>query len=156
MAHILANMKHIELPPIWLAAFIAIAWLQSTHFTMGLNFGTGFADLLGGLLIGGGMLLMLMALVEFRRHKTTIIPRRDSSAFVQTGIYKRSRNPIYLGDAMILAGLILRWDAVLSLPLVPIFVWVIEKRFITGEEKHLRRTYRAQYASYLNRVRRWI
>jgi len=149
-------MKNLELPPVWLVAFIAIAWAQSVYAPMGLNFGTGFADLLGGLLVGGGLLLMLMAVLEFYRHKTTIMPRRDSSHFVQSGIYKKSRNPIYLGDALILAGLILRWDAVLSLPLIPIFVWVIEKRFIEGEENHLRRTYRAQYASYLNRVRRWI
>ena len=149
-------MKNIELPPVWLAAFIAVAWFQATQYPMDLNFGTGWADLLGGLLIGGGLLVILMAALEFRRHKTTIIPRRDSSHFVQSGIYKKTRNPIYLGDAMILTGLILRWDAVLCLPLIPIFVWVIEKRFITGEEKHLRQTYRAQYASYLNRVRRWI
>jgi len=99
---------------------------------------------------------MLLAAVEFYRHKTTIMPRRDSRVFVQSGIYKRSRNPIYLGDAMVLAGLILRWDAVLSLPLIPIFVWVIETRFIIGEEKHLRLTYRAQYAAYAHKVRRWI
>jgi len=149
-------MKQLELPPVWLAAFIALAWVQSTYYPVGLNFGPVWADLLGGLLVGGGVLLALMAVMEFYRHKTTIIPRRDSSHFVQSGIYKRSRNPIYLGDAMILAGLILRWDAVLSLPLIPIFVWVIEKRFIIGEENHLRLTYRAQYAAYLNRVRRWI
>lgn len=149
-------MKNIEIPPVWLAAFIAVAWLQATHYPMGLNFGTGFADLFGGLFIGGGLLLVLMAVLEFRRHKTTVIPRRDSSSFVQSGIFKKSRNPIYLGDAMILTGLILRWDAVLSLPLIPIFVWVIEKRFIIGEENHLRLTYRAQYAAYLSRVRRWI
>lgn len=149
-------MKNLELPPVYLAAFIALAWWQATYYSLGLNFGTGLADLLGGLLVGAGLLLMLLAVLEFHRHKTTIIPRRASSSFVQSGIYKRSRNPIYLGDALVLAGLILRWDAVLSLPLVPVFVWVIEQRFITGEEKHLRHTYRAQYASYLNRVRRWV
>lgn len=149
-------MKNLELPPVWLAAFIAIAWAQSVYYPMGLNFGTGFADFLGGVLIGGGLILMAMAVLEFYRHHTTIMPRRASSHFVQSGIYKKSRNPIYLGDAMILAGLILRWDAVLSLPLIPLFVWVIEKRFIVGEEKHLRLTYKAQYASYLNRVRRWV
>ncbi|MCK4713268.1 MAG: isoprenylcysteine carboxylmethyltransferase family protein [Marinosulfonomonas sp.] len=149
-------MKQIELPPVWLAAFIALAWAQSTYYPMGLDFGPVWADLLGGLLVGGGLLAMLMAVVEFYRHKTTIIPRRDSTHFVQSGIYKRSRNPIYLGDAMILAGLILRWDAVLALPLIPIFVWVIERRFIIGEEKHLRRTYRAQYAAYEKKVRRWL
>lgn len=149
-------MKNLELPPVWLAAFIALAWTQATYYPMRLDFGPAWADLLGGLLVGGGLVAMLMAVVEFYRHKTTIIPRRQPSHFVQSGIYKRSRNPIYLGDAMILAGLILRWDAVLALPLIPIFVWVIEKRFIIGEEKHLRQTYRAQYAAYEKKVRRWL
>lgn len=151
-----APMKNLELPPVWLAAFIAVAWAQSVYAPMGLGFGGTWADLLGGLLVGAGVLLMLMAVLEFYRHKTTIMPRRDSAAFVQSGIYKKLRNPIYLGDALVLAGLILRWDAVLSLPLIPLFIWVIEKRFIIGEEKHLRSTYKAQYASYMNRVGRWF
>ncbi|AXX97467.1 methyltransferase family protein [Profundibacter amoris] len=149
-------MKQIELPPVWLAAFLAIAWAQSTYYPMGLSFGPVWADLLGGILVGAGLLLMLLAVVEFYKRKTTIIPRRESSAFVQSGIYRRTRNPIYLGDALVLAGLILRWDAVLSLPLIPIFIWVIEKRFIQGEEKHLRRTYRVQWATYERKVRRWL
>lgn len=75
---------------------------------------------------------------------------------VTTGIYSRSRNPIYLGDAMILAGFILYWDAVLSLPLVPIFVWLIERRFVLPEENSLRRKFRADFARYEAKVRRWI
>ncbi len=149
-------MKQIEIPPVWLAAFLAIAWAQSTYYPMGLTFGPVWADLLGGILVGAGLLLMLLAVVEFYRRKTTIVPRRESSAFVQSGIYRRTRNPIYLGDALVLTGLILRWDAVLSLPLIPIFIWVIEKRFIQGEEKHLRRTYRVQWATYERKVRRWL
>lgn len=149
-------MNRLEIPPLWLGAFIAIAWWQSTYFSMGLDFGPVWADLLGGLLIGGGLLAMLMAFMEFQRHKTTLIPRSESSSFVQSGIYKRSRNPIYLGDAMVLAGVILRWDAVLCLPLIPLFVWVIEKRFIIGEEKHLRVKYRAVWGAYEKRVRRWL
>ncbi|PIE14214.1 MAG: S-isoprenylcysteine methyltransferase [Rhodobacterales bacterium] len=149
-------MSKIELPPLWLAAFAALAWWQSTYYDMRLSFGPVWADFLGGLLIGGGLLLILLAATEFRRHHTTLMPHSKSSQLVQSGIYKRSRNPIYLGDAMILAGLILRWDAVLSLPLIPIFIWVIEKRFVLDEEKHLRRTYRALWASYERRVRRWL
>lgn len=148
--------RTLDYPPVWLAAFLAIAWLQARSLPMGLRFPTWAADMLGGLLVGGGILLMLLAVMEFRRHHTTIIPHQQPSFFVQSGIYTRSRNPIYLGDAMVLAGLILYWDAVLSLPLIPIFVWLIERRFILGEEKRLRRTYRAQWASYENKVRRWI
>ena len=149
-------MKWIDLPPVWLAGFLVLAWVQSAYWSMGLGFGGVWADFAGGILVGGGVLLMLLAFAEFRRHRTTVIPHETPSALIRSGIYKRSRNPIYLADALILAGLILRWDAVLALPLVPVFVWVIEKRFIVPEENRMRRTFRADFARYERDVRRWI
>ncbi|WP_170758823.1 methyltransferase family protein [Ruegeria lacuscaerulensis] len=149
-------MHRIDVPPVWLLGFAVLAWLQARHFPLGLSLDSAFSDLLGGILIGGGLILLLLAIVEFRRHKTTVIPHETPSAMVQSGIYKRSRNPIYLGDVLILTGLILRFDAVLSLVLVPVFVWVLERRFIVPEEDRLRRTFRADYARYERQTRRWI
>ncbi|MCR9112344.1 MAG: isoprenylcysteine carboxylmethyltransferase family protein [Rhodobacteraceae bacterium] len=149
-------MKWVDLPPVWLVGFGMLTWLQATRFPMGLSFGGAWADFAGGVLVGGGLLLMLLALYELRRHKTTPIPHLEADRLVTTGIFSRSRNPIYLGDALVLTGLILRWDAVLSLPLVPLFVWVIETRFIVGEENRLRRKFRADFARYCQKTRRWI
>jgi len=149
-------LKWIDMPPVWLLAFLAVAWVQATQYPMGLGFGETWADLLGGLLVGGGLLLIVMAAMEFRRYKTTIVPHETPERLIQTGIFKRSRNPIYLGDALILAGLILRWDAVLSLPLIPVFVWVIEKRFILPEEDRMRRKFRMEFARYCEKTRRWV
>ncbi len=149
-------MHRIDVPPVWLLGFAVLAWVQARHFPLGLSLDSGFTDLLSGILIGGGVLLVVMAIVEFRRHKTTVIPHETPSAMVQTGIYKRSRNPIYLGDVLILTGLVLRFDAVLSLGLIPIFVWVLERRFIIPEEDRLRRTFRADFAQYERKTRRWI
>ena len=149
-------MKWIDLPPVWLAGFAALAWAQSGYLPMGLDFGGGWADFAGGVLVGGGLLLMALAFAEFRRHRTTVIPHMTPSSLIQSGIFSRTRNPIYLGDALILAGLILRWDAVLSLVLVPIFVWVIERRFILPEEDRMRRVFRADFARYAEKVRRWV
>ena len=146
----------IDIPPVWLALFLGVAWCQVTWYPMGLSFGGSFADFFGGLLVGGGVVLMALAFYEMRRQHTTIVPHQNASALVQTGIFSRSRNPIYLGDAMVLAGLILYWDAVLSLPLVPIFVWWIEKHFILGEEDRLRRKFRADFARYCQKTRRWV
>jgi len=56
----------------------------------------------------------------------------------------------------VLAGLILRFDAVLSLPLVPVFVWIIERRFILSEEDRMRKEFRADFARYEQKVRRWL
>lgn len=148
--------KWIDMPPVWLAFFIALAWGQATYVPMGLSFGYTWAGLLGGLLVGGGLVLMALAFVEFRKARTTVIPHNTPSKIIQSGIFSRTRNPIYLGDALILAGLILRFDAVLALPLVPIFVWVIERRFIVSEEDRMRRTFRAEYARYEQKVRRWV
>ena len=149
-------MKWLDIPPVWLAAFVVLAWQQAVFLPYGLSFGGSWAQLLGGLCVGGGIVLMGLAFAEFRRHKTTVVPHRMPSALIQTGIFKRTRNPIYLGDALILAGLILRWDAVLSLPLIPIFVWIIERRFILTEETRMRREFRAQFAQYERKTRRWM
>lgn len=149
-------MNKLDVPPVWLAVFAAFAWIQSDTFSFGLGFGGAWADFAGGLLVGGGLVLLVMAVVEFRRHKTTIMPHETASALIQSGIFSKSRNPIYLGDVLILAGLVLRWDAVPSLALVPIFVWVLEKRFIIPEEDRMRRTFRTDFARYEAKVRRWV
>jgi protein-S-isoprenylcysteine O-methyltransferase Ste14 len=149
-------MKYIDIPPVWLFAALAIAWWQKTYFDYGLNFGPVWADLVGGLLVGGGLVLIALAAYEMRRHRTTIMPHEVPDALVTSGIFKRSRNPIYLADSLILTGMILYWDAVLSLPLIPVFVWWIEKHFILTEEKRLRRNFRADFARYEKQTRRWL
>ena len=149
-------MKWLDLPPVWLLGALVIAWMQAQYFPMGLSFGPVWADLLGGLLVGGGIILMALAVHEMRRQKTTIVPHRDADRLVQSGIFSRTRNPIYVGDAMVLMGLILYWDAVLALPLVPIFVWTLEKRFVIPEENRLRIKFRADFARYCQKVRRWV
>lgn len=148
--------KLIDIPPVWLALCLGVAWWQARDHDLGLSFGPVWADLLGGLLVGGGVLLLALAMAEMRRHRTTVMPHGEAAALVTTGIFSRSRNPIYLGDVLILSGFILYWDAVLSLPLIPFFVWVIERRFIVPEEYGLRRKFVAQFTKYSQQTRRWL
>lgn len=149
-------LKWIDIPPLWLLGAILLAWWSSVNASLGLTFGGAWADFAGGLLVGGGVILMGLAVYEMRRMQTTVIPHREAEKLVVSGIFKRSRNPIYAGDTLILAGLILRFDAVIALALVPIFVWIIEKRFIIPEEDRLRRKFRAAFALYCQDVRRWV
>lgn len=149
-------MRWIDLPPVWLAAFVALAWLQARFWSLGLSLDFPVTQAMAGLCIGGGVILMLLAVVEMRRHNTTVIPHRDANRLVQSGIFKRTRNPIYLGDVLVLLGLILRFDAVLSLLFVPVLIWLLERRFIVPEENRLRRRFREEYALYISRVRRWV
>lgn len=149
-------MKHLDIPPVWLLAFILLGWAQARYRPLGLSLDHPVTGLLAGLLVGGGVVLAALALTELRRQHTTVHPHGEPARLVRSGIYTRSRNPIYLADVLILAGLLLWFDAVLSLVLVPVFVWVIEKRFIIPEENRLRRQFRADYARYERDVRRWL
>ncbi|MFK7868970.1 MAG: isoprenylcysteine carboxylmethyltransferase family protein [Roseobacter sp.] len=149
-------MKWIDMPPVWLAGSLVIAWLQVRYFDLGLSLEHPLTMLFGGLLVGGGLVLIGLAVIEFRKANTSIVPHETPSTMIQSGIFKRSRNPIYLADVLILAGLCLRWDAVLSLVMVPLLVYVLEKRFIIPEENRMRRVFRADFARYAQKTRRWL
>jgi protein-S-isoprenylcysteine O-methyltransferase Ste14 len=142
-----------ESPPTWLGLFLALALAQSRLLPL-LPLGVP-GRVFGAVLIAAGMAVFLMALAEFRRHRTTVFPRETPSALIDGGIYRWSRNPIYLADALILSGFALWWDAA-SLLLVPLFMAVIRTRFIAGEETVMRARFGAAYEGYATRVRRWL
>ena len=125
------------------------------------NFGLGialgnWASPLGKVLFGAGLVLTAMAVWQFSRAKTTLIPHQPPNALITSGIFAYSRNPIYLADVLMLSGVILFWGAVLALPLVPLFAIVIRKRFIDGEEKRLEDAFPTEFQAYYSTTRRWI
>lgn len=151
----LSLRQMVDIPPIWLLAFLGLGKLQVALLPMGPPSG-GVIGLLAGVLVGGGIILIVLAALEFRKHSTTIVPHQEAGSLVTTGVFRRSRNPIYLADLMLLAGFLLQWGAWLSLALVPILMWVLEKRFILPEENRLRRKFRAEFARYERKTRRWV
>ncbi|MCV6598838.1 MAG: isoprenylcysteine carboxylmethyltransferase family protein [Mangrovicoccus sp.] len=148
-------LKWLDLPPIWLAVFLALAWVQAHRLPVPLP-GNGITDLLGGLLVGGGVVLMAMAVMQMRQARTTVIPHQTPQTLVDGGIFSRSRNPIYLGDVMVLAGLMLFWEAWPALILVPLFIWLITDRFILPEEERLQETFGSRFDAYAAKTRRWL
>lgn len=146
--------RWLDMPPVWLAGFAGLAWGQSTWLPVG-QFG-GWADWVGLALIGLGGVTALEGLWELIRHKTSFIPGDTPKTLVERGVFRISRNPIYLADAMILSGVVLKWDAVLSVLLIPAFMALIQKRFIEGEENRIRGEFGEQFERYADRVRRWM
>ncbi|MDZ4096586.1 MAG: isoprenylcysteine carboxylmethyltransferase family protein [Paracoccaceae bacterium] len=144
----------MDWPPIWLLVALALTALLDWLLPWGLfgDFGVGA----GSALIVMGVALMLAAVWQMRAARTTIIPRRDPAALVTGGVFRLSRNPIYLGDALVLAGVILWRDVPLAAPLVPLFLAVIQGRFIMGEEARLRAAFGRGFDDWAQRVRRWI
>ncbi|WP_343082195.1 isoprenylcysteine carboxylmethyltransferase family protein [Ostreiculturibacter nitratireducens] len=141
-------------PPVWLAGFGILAWVLTKAMPWPL-FGLA-GDVVGYALVALGIILMAAAAWQMFRARTTVIPHRDPKALVTGGVFRLSRNPIYLGDALVLAGLALIWDAALAVPLVPIFIFTIQHRFILGEEARLRAAFGAGFDAYAAQTRRWI
>lgn len=148
--------KMIDIPPVWLAIAIIVAWWQARVMPLGLSLDSAVTQTLATGLIWAGVILIGAAAVSFWHARTTIIPHRTPAALITTGVFAYSRNPIYFADALILAGFILRFDAVLSLVLVPVFVLWIQTHFIHAEEDRMRTTFGAEFAAYESKVRRWI
>ena len=148
-------LKWIDIPPGWLIAGLAATWGIDRLFPW-LATGLGWIEWLGNAMVIGGLGAMALGAWELVRHHTTFIPRQVPTNFVTQGIYRISRNPIYLGDALVLGGAALSWDALPALVLVPLFGWVITRRFIEGEEAGLIERFGDEAEAWFRRVRRWI
>jgi protein-S-isoprenylcysteine O-methyltransferase Ste14 len=110
----------------------------------------------GGVLCLGGLALILAAGKRFSDAGTNIQTRKPSTALVTTGIYRYSRNPIYLGMTLIYVGLSLFADSLLALAWLPLALIIIYNGVIRREERYLERKFGEDYRAYRGRVRRWV
>ena len=146
--------KFVDLPPVWLMAFIGAVWAIGRVFPMPLFGAVG--DALAVLLAGIGASLLAAAVWQMGRARTTVIPHRMASALVTGGVFRLTRNPIYLGDAAFLLAAMLWLDVPLALPLLWVFIRMITVRFIEGEEARLRSAFGEAFDAWAARVRRWL
>lgn len=149
-------LKSYDLPPVWFVLTLALGLWLPRLTGLDLSLESGLVDFISAVFIGGAVILMALAIAEMRRQRTTMSPHQEADRLVTSGIFKRSRNPMYLAYVMMLTGLLLCFDTILSLPLVPIFLWFIERRFVIPEENALRRKFRMDFARYCEKTRRWL
>jgi protein-S-isoprenylcysteine O-methyltransferase Ste14 len=107
-------------------------------------------------LIAAGLAMILWSAWWFRSNKTTIDPRGNASYLAQEGLYRISRNPMYLGMLLTLLGASIFLGSLISFLMPPLFVWIVTVRFINREEKALLDCFGDEYVRYQARVRRWI
>ena len=109
-------------------------------------------------IIGIALLCDFWSLFLFYRAKTTPNPMKPSNTahLVTSGLYQYSRNPMYVGLAVMLAGWGLYLGSVSPILVMPIFVWVMTKQQIEPEEAVLMQKFSGTYQPYQQRVRRWL
>lgn len=149
-------IKYLDIPPMWLGLAMGLAWVQAGVLPMGDVLDTPLIRGAAVLLAVAGVVLIGLAVVAFWQARTTIIPHQMPQNMITTGVFALSRNPIYLGDALLLCAFVLWVEATLSLFLVPLFVLFIQVRFIRVEEKRLHDLFGDAFRTYCDVTRRWI
>ena len=154
------RMRSLELkvPPPAVAALIAVAMWGGSLITPLLEVSTLFRVSSAITIALAGGAFSLAGVMSFRRARTTVNPMKPqaASSLVSSGIYRVSRNPMYVGLALTLVA----WATFLSAAaalLGPLaFVLYIGRFQITPEERELSKLFGAEYGAYKARVRRWL
>lgn len=112
--------------------------------------------LLGGTLAAAGIALALPAARRFRRAGTHVEPWKPSNALVTGGIYRHTRNPMYLGLTLAYLGLAIAAGSPAALVLLLPLLVVVHYGVIAREERYLEARFGQPYRDYKARVRRWL
>jgi len=110
----------------------------------------------GWILIAVGVALVIWAQFTFRRHRTTVIPRRPASAMVTDGPYNFTRNPMYISFTLVYVGAALITHILWPIVLLPIVLSLLTVFVIRREERYLDDAFGAEYAEFRRKVRRWV
>lgn len=153
-------MKALELkiPPVVLVALFSVAMWGLAHVVAFLVLPAIFGVVLAGIFISAGAIIALMGVQAFRHANTTVDPRvpQQSSRLVASGIYRYSRNPMYLGFLLLLTGIACYLGNIAAFALLPLFVLYMNCFQIEPEERFLQQKFGAEYQVYLTQVRRWL
>ena len=144
-------------PPLLYVAGIAVGWLldraralpitghpSTTRVALALAFAVGW------------LALFAPALGAFLRKHTTIIPDRPATALVTSGIYRLTRNPMYLSLACLYVAVTLVLDSWWPIVFLPLVIVAVDRLIIRREERYLAQAFPTEYPAYRERVRRWV
>lgn len=152
------NRLELKLPPPLIALAIGLAMAGLAQVTPALPSLEAMRPWLPAILLGAGALIAIAAVMSFRRARTTIHPLspQKTSTLVDSGLFRFSRNPMYLGMALVL----LAWAVWLAAPATLIgpiaFIALITRVQIQPEERALLELFGEAYRDYCQRTRRWL
>ena len=148
------NSKNI-LPPTWL--LIAMLAMLGLHFLFpAARIIPRFWNLSGLVFIILGLAMNLVADGAFKQARTTVKPFQESSVLVTNGVFRISRNPMYLGFVLILTGIAVLLRSLSPYLIIFAFVFLIDKTYISVEERMLAEKFGLEWEAYKGKTRRWF
>jgi len=151
------NALELKVPPLALVfLFGALMWLVSAYSV--LTVALPWRSAVAFICCAAGLAIALAGVVAFRRAKTTVNPLTPeaTTTMVTSGIYRFTRNPMYLGFLLVLAGWAMYLSNVLAFALLPLFVWHMNRFQILPEERALGAKFSDAFTAYKCTVRRWL
>lgn len=151
------NALELKVPPLaFVGLSAAMMWIAAVYLPVAV-------DLPGRTAIGvafmiAGAAVSFAGVLAFHRSKTTVNPMKPeaTTAMVTSGIYRYSRNPMYLGFLLALIGWAAFLSDLLAFALLPLFVLYMNRFQIAPEERALAAKFPHEFVTYKSSVRRWI
>ena len=152
------SIIELRVPPVAVALFAALLMALLARSATGLHWPT-FVRFSGALfLFATGITCAVAGVREFRRASTTVNPLTPAaaSAMVRSGIYRHTRNPMYLGLLLALAGWAVWLASFAAVVVLPAFVLYMNRLQIEPEERALASLFGEDFEDYRRSVRRWL
>jgi protein-S-isoprenylcysteine O-methyltransferase Ste14 len=143
-------------PPLTLTAVILAGFALEHFYPLHLPIRSSASAIAGTLLLGAGLVLGALAVRALIRGGSHPYPHRPAGAIVTSGIYAKTRNPIYFSMAVLLLGVGMLARNGWHLIGFAVFVVLIDRTQIPREEQYLEECFGAEYQAYKRRVRRWV
>jgi protein-S-isoprenylcysteine O-methyltransferase Ste14 len=152
------QILELKIPPPVVALLVAVSMWFAGRYAPSLDLVIPWRPAFAMSLVILGIALSLSGVLAFRRAKTTVNPTKPetTSTVVATGIYRFTRNPMYLGMLLVLVGWAVFLANTISFLLLPVFVLYMNRFQIGPEERVLSEHFGNEYATYMQTVRRWL
>lgn len=152
------HILELKVPPPLVAVLVAMIMWLAAWAAPALRFEVPGRRVIAPCLAVVGMAVSIAGIVSFRRARTTVNPLKPQSAssLVVSGVYRISRNPMYVGMALLLLGWAVWLANVMAFVILPVFVLYITRFQIRPEEAVMTTLFGEEYEAYRSRVRRWL
>ncbi len=150
-------MKLLVPPPLVAFACVGMMW-GVVSLWPGSQLAVPYLSAVGYALIAGGLAIDLVSIVAFRKARTTVTPLapEKASSLVIDGLYRFTRNPMYLGMLLILTGIAVLLGSPINIAILGVFIAYITAFQIKPEETLLEQNFGEAYRHYKQSVRRWL
>ncbi|MCK5667977.1 MAG: isoprenylcysteine carboxylmethyltransferase family protein [Gammaproteobacteria bacterium] len=143
------------IPPVYLLASLILMFILDRYFPVLKVITSPFHY--SGILVGiFGLVLAANGVFSFKRAGTAIKPFETSTVLVTDGVYRYTRNPMYLGLVILLVGVASYLGSLTPYVVIPVFFLIIQQCFIKHEEPFLENIFGQDYLDYKTKVRRWL